>query len=563
MNPGHGYQGGDCVTCGVSSRALRNELEVLRRRLLDRDVAIVQLETQMAQERPQEHYPQGQVAVLRAQCDHWQDKYDRLLEAHKRLQKVNQGLEDKLLRLVDRTESEKSSLAADTASLTTALTTAAQAINRLKQENDRYHNDLNLAIQLLQCNPNKYAAHKLDSLPMDLQRKAKSRLAKEPRETPKPEVKVIKVPIPTFPPTAMVYSVNKYAEQSSKEEPVDAVSAAIMAAVLEERQRERARQHCSTCTCGSTHTHTPPGNTGMDDDPNGNRDASHAPHTPLSLPQEEGGSPVFRVSVVDVGTQVFPSYIGETGKVQSTCIYCHHSSRAPPPSHATDRSAEVNGKPARSQVMGNVEEESPGHPPKTASPDSAWEWPAEGQDSGSPSTPSSLVSASLSYESETSNVTSPQESPGRLSLPPKPARSQGSVDSPRVERGAVTVGSGGTVAVLKSPLSSPSSGVGNGIARQGVAAHHPAAHPAPSTLPATMTTSIHHHNRHNQYHHRTSTTPHHHHRLQFNARSPGHDAFTPPIHRSPPQPHRETQHCWPSDVIASSTYTSSSTETTL
>lgn len=59
----------------------------------------------------------------------------RLLEAHKRLQKVNQGLEDKLLRLVDRTESEKSSLAADTASLTTALTTAAQAINRLKQEN--------------------------------------------------------------------------------------------------------------------------------------------------------------------------------------------------------------------------------------------------------------------------------------------------------------------------------------------------------------------------------------------------------------------------------------------
>lgn len=60
----------------MSTSALRSEVEVLKRRLLDRDVAIVQLETQMAQDRP-DHFPQGQVAVLRAQCDHWQDKYDR------------------------------------------------------------------------------------------------------------------------------------------------------------------------------------------------------------------------------------------------------------------------------------------------------------------------------------------------------------------------------------------------------------------------------------------------------------------------------------------------------
>ena len=57
------------------------------------------------------------------------------MEAHKRLQKVNQGLEDKLLRLVDKSESEKSKLAQDASKLTTALTTAAQAINRLKNEN--------------------------------------------------------------------------------------------------------------------------------------------------------------------------------------------------------------------------------------------------------------------------------------------------------------------------------------------------------------------------------------------------------------------------------------------
>ncbi|XP_050689511.1 tight junction-associated protein 1-like isoform X2 [Eriocheir sinensis] len=596
MNTGHGYQAGNCVTCGVSTRALQAEVEVLRRRLLDRDVAIVQLEAQMAQDRHHHHpaataspspdqtqpppphphthhYPQGQVAVLRAQCDHWQDKYDRLLEAHKRLQKVNQGLEDKLLRLVDRTESEKSSLTADTANLTTALTTAAQAINRLKQENDRYRNDLNLAIQLLQCNPSKYAAHKLDSLPSDLQRKAKSRLAREPREAPKPEVKVIKVPIPTFPPTAMVYSVNKYAEENTKEEPVDAVSAAIMAAVLEERQKERARQHCSTCTCGSPGTlHTPhasPPHPGSEDDPNGN---PHNPHNPPSSRSQGIGGLGFRVSVVDVGTQVFPSYIGETGKVQSTCIYCHHSPRAPVPPH----SSEVNGK-GRSGHEDGV----PSRPPKTASPDSAWDWAAEGQDSGSPSTPSSLVSASLSYESETSNVTSPQESPGRLSLlPTSSSKPQGCGSL----GGGYSVGSGctglygsggGVAASPTSPHSSPDGyAMGNGMPRHlpppvSYPSYHQSYHPPttmniphspPDMSPSPPSTTTHYNHKHHHYksHHN------HHHRLQFNARSPSHDVFTPPIHRSPPQRHRTTtERSWSPEVIAASTYTSSSTETTL
>lgn len=73
-----------------------------------------------------------------------------------------------------------------------------------------------------------------------------------------PEVKSIKVPIPTFPPTAMVYSIPKSPSSSSKVEedeenpPVDIVSAAIMAKVLEERERERSLvKHCDTCTCSS------------------------------------------------------------------------------------------------------------------------------------------------------------------------------------------------------------------------------------------------------------------------------------------------------------------------
>lgn len=71
------------------------------------------------------------------------------------------------------------------------------------------------------------------------------------------EMKSIKVPIPTFPPTAMVYSVPKSPNPDRKIEPdlepqssVDIVSAAIMAKVLEERQKDKAyAKHCDTCTC--------------------------------------------------------------------------------------------------------------------------------------------------------------------------------------------------------------------------------------------------------------------------------------------------------------------------
>lgn len=74
-----------------------------------------------------------------------------------------------------------------------------------------------------------------------------------------PEMKSIKVPIPTFPPTAMVYSVPKSPNASLKngesenENPaVDIVSAAIMAKVLEERERERSMiKHCDSCTCAN------------------------------------------------------------------------------------------------------------------------------------------------------------------------------------------------------------------------------------------------------------------------------------------------------------------------
>jgi hypothetical protein len=154
------------------------------------------------------------------------------------------------------------------ASLTQKLVEARGKIHRLQDENERYRNDVNLAIQLLQCKPANFVSHKFDMLPADLQQKVRTYVSSKRRQSDgsggnttvnKPEPKIIKVPIPTFPPTAMVYSISKVPadkneecdeKSSSSKPPLDIVSAAIMAKVLEERERERLNvKHCDSCTC--------------------------------------------------------------------------------------------------------------------------------------------------------------------------------------------------------------------------------------------------------------------------------------------------------------------------
>lgn len=64
----------------------------------------------------------------------WQDKYERLHESHKRVQKVNQSLEDKLLKLVDRNTNERAQLTSDVATLSVRLAQANYNIGTLQRE---------------------------------------------------------------------------------------------------------------------------------------------------------------------------------------------------------------------------------------------------------------------------------------------------------------------------------------------------------------------------------------------------------------------------------------------
>ncbi|KAJ8679273.1 hypothetical protein QAD02_015060 [Eretmocerus hayati] len=239
-----------------SDMHLHVEIENLRRRLVEKDNHIVTMETHFLNEA--EKYPNGEVASLKEEVLIWQDKYMRLYESHKRIQKINQNLEDKLLRIVDKCETEKGAFTKDIGTLTRRLADANNTIHQLTQDNEKYKNDVNLAIQLLQCKPSNFIGQKYESLSPEVQVKVKNYLAQKGRssESSETEVKSITVPISTFPPTAMVYNIAKPVEKpeivsdDESRPPVDVVSASIMAKVLEDRKKERIfSHHCNTCSC--------------------------------------------------------------------------------------------------------------------------------------------------------------------------------------------------------------------------------------------------------------------------------------------------------------------------
>lgn len=112
---------------------LHVEIENLRQHLVERDNHIVTMETQFLKEA--EKFPNGELASLKEEMLIWQDKYTRLYEAHKRVQKVNQNLEDKLLKIVDKCETEKGAFTKDIATLSHRLAEANYTIHRLTQDN--------------------------------------------------------------------------------------------------------------------------------------------------------------------------------------------------------------------------------------------------------------------------------------------------------------------------------------------------------------------------------------------------------------------------------------------
>lgn len=106
---------------------LHAEVELLKKALVDKQAELSAMRSVCYQE--SERQSELEDVVLA-----WQDKFERLYESHKKVQKINQNLEDKLLKLVDRNSGERAQLTSDCATLNIRLNQANYNISSLQRE---------------------------------------------------------------------------------------------------------------------------------------------------------------------------------------------------------------------------------------------------------------------------------------------------------------------------------------------------------------------------------------------------------------------------------------------
>lgn len=120
--------GGNTFNLSLNGNILvAKEIELLKEALTDKQNQLMAMETACLSESERQVELEDSIIA-------WQDKYDRLYESHKRVQKVNQNLEDKLLKLVDRNANERAQLTSDVATLSVRLAQANFNIAKLQRE---------------------------------------------------------------------------------------------------------------------------------------------------------------------------------------------------------------------------------------------------------------------------------------------------------------------------------------------------------------------------------------------------------------------------------------------
>lgn len=196
-----------CNMCCNNSLDLHGEIEQLKSEISKHKSRASQLEVEITETRAK---ADQDAAKLQDELAKLRERYDRLLDSHKKMQKVNNNLEDKLITVVESLHKEKDELFDNVGILTSKLSDAAALIEELEDRCVRYQTDCNVAVQLLQCRPSEFVAHKLNTLPLDLQERVKAFLTRDERlklemSDEDAEATTVRVPMSTFPPTA-VYS---------------------------------------------------------------------------------------------------------------------------------------------------------------------------------------------------------------------------------------------------------------------------------------------------------------------------------------------------------------------
>ncbi|KAM9786941.1 brain-enriched guanylate kinase-associated protein isoform 1-T1 [Syngnathus typhle] len=123
-------------------------------------------------------YLETELRRAQEELEKFTEKLRRIQSSYAALQRINQDLEDKMHRTSQHHEEEKRALSREIIVLNNHLMEAKLTINKLKEDNDLYRKDCNLAAQLLQCSKSHYRAHKMSELPLDFQERVSSHIKK-------------------------------------------------------------------------------------------------------------------------------------------------------------------------------------------------------------------------------------------------------------------------------------------------------------------------------------------------------------------------------------------------
>uniref|UniRef100_A0A672M7B8 Uncharacterized protein n=1 Tax=Sinocyclocheilus grahami TaxID=75366 RepID=A0A672M7B8_SINGR len=155
---------------------LQEQKEDLRRCLGCTTHKLQQLQSEFESTR---QYLEMELRRAQDQLDKLSEKLRRIQSSYTALQRINQDTEEKIHRMTQRHEEEKRSLSREIVTLKNHLMEAKISIQKLREDNDLYRKDCNLAAQLIQCGKSPYRAHKLSELPADLQDRVSSHMQRQ------------------------------------------------------------------------------------------------------------------------------------------------------------------------------------------------------------------------------------------------------------------------------------------------------------------------------------------------------------------------------------------------
>uniref|UniRef100_A0A8D3BV41 Brain-enriched guanylate kinase-associated protein n=1 Tax=Scophthalmus maximus TaxID=52904 RepID=A0A8D3BV41_SCOMX len=162
--------------CRMSS--FHDHKDDLRKRLSYTTHKLEMVETEFDSTR---QYLETELRRAQEELEKFTEKLRRIQSSYAALQRINQDLEDKMYRTSQHHDEEKRALSREIIVLNNHLMEAKITINKLREDNDVYRKDCNLAAQLLQCSKSHYRAHKMSELPVDLQERISSHMEKHNR----------------------------------------------------------------------------------------------------------------------------------------------------------------------------------------------------------------------------------------------------------------------------------------------------------------------------------------------------------------------------------------------